>query len=77
MFAEISSELLTGAQGALVFKFNDFLDESFLTLLDEILGQGNSSNLKLSKLKANLEPKRYLSADDEEPSGPIPRERNG
>jgi hypothetical protein len=69
MFAEISSELLTGAQGALVFEFNDFLDESFLTLLDEILGQGNSSNLKLSKLKANLEPKQYLMAGDEEPVG--------
>jgi hypothetical protein len=69
MFAEISSELLTADQGALVYEFNDFLDGSFLTLLDEILGQGNSSNLKLSKLKANLEPKRYLTMDEQESIG--------
>ena len=67
MFGEISSELLAGTQGDLVYEFNDFLDESFLTLLDEILGQGNSSNLKLNKLKANLEPKRYLVSDGEDP----------
>ena len=60
MFFDISSELLTGAQGALVAEYNRFLDESFLSLLDEILGHGNSSNLKLSKLKTNLDPKRYL-----------------
>ncbi len=65
MVSEISSELLTGAQGSLVAEYNEFLDETFLSLLDEILGHGNSSNLKLSKLKANLEPKQYFMDEED------------
>jgi len=64
--SEIGSELLTSAQGSLVAEFNEFLDGSFLSLLDEILGHGNSSNLKLNKLKANLEPKRYLMDEEDD-----------
>jgi hypothetical protein len=64
MLLDLSNEVLIGAQADLVAEFNLFLDGSYLILLNEILSHGNCSNLRLSRFRASLEPKRYLPDND-------------
>jgi hypothetical protein len=64
IFENIRSEILLTVQGDMVAQFNVFLDDCYLEVLDEVLGQGNTSNLHLSKFKASLEPREYLPSTD-------------
>jgi hypothetical protein len=61
---EISSELVTTAQGDLVAQLNVFLDGCYLNVLMEVLQSGNTSRLQLAKFKASLAPVGYLPNDD-------------
>lgn len=60
IFQEIRNEMLFSVQSDLVAEFNSFLDDCYLALLIEVIDNGNTSKLQLSKFKAAIEPKLYL-----------------
>jgi hypothetical protein len=63
---EIRAELLLSAQGEVVAKLQEFLDDSYLQVLMHVLKDGNPSQLQVAKCRAGLNPASYLPATEEE-----------
>jgi hypothetical protein len=71
VIGDIRDELLIVTQGEMVVQLNEFLDDCYLEVLQEVFSEGNRSRLTLGKFKASLNPGRYIpNAQDGEPSAP-------
>jgi hypothetical protein len=71
VIADIRDELLIVTQGEMIAQLNEFLDECYLQVLQEVLSEGNRSRLKLGRFKGNLNPAHYIPNDaDGEPASP-------
>jgi hypothetical protein len=71
VIADIRDELLIVTQGEMITQLNEFLDECYLEVLQEVFSEGNRSRLKLGKFKASLNPAHYIPNDpDGEPAVP-------
>jgi hypothetical protein len=69
VIADIRDELLIVAQGEMVAQLNEFLDDCYLEVLQEVFSEGNRSRLTLGKFKASLNPAHYIPKDaDSEPT---------
>lgn len=59
----VPNHLIERAQGRMVQTLMALLDDCYLRVLIEVIQDGNRSNLRLRKSRANLSPGEYLSED--------------
>lgn len=59
----VANHLIERAQGRMVQTLMALLDDCYLRILIEVIQDGNRSNLRLRKSRANLSPGDYLSED--------------
>ena len=64
-----TEQLLAHYQGLMVRSHVEFLDDCYLNFLDEVINNGNRSNLTIRKTTVKVDPNRYVPDDD--PDYPI------
>lgn len=62
---DIHADLLFHAQSTLIMELQDFLDDCYLEVVQDIIQYGNPGKLKLMKLRTQLNPSKYLPRDSD------------
>lgn len=61
---DIIAKLLVHYQGLMMRALTEFLDDCYLRFLIEVINDRNKANIKLQKIKVQIDPNRYLPEED-------------